>query len=56
MFLYMKRGNTADFFFSRVRYQVSSAHPLNFTVECSKFADTLKQYSMDDANGSLFIH
>ncbi|KAI9683656.1 MAG: Replication factor A protein 1 [Trizodia sp. TS-e1964] len=31
----------------RVRYQVTSASPLNFSVEAAKLAETLKLYNMD---------
>ncbi|KAK5153036.1 replication protein A 70 kDa DNA-binding subunit [Cryomyces antarcticus] len=37
----------------RVRYQVSSAAPLNYSVEAAKLADILKQYNMDSE--SLFV-
>ena len=31
----------------RVRYQVSSASPLNYSAECSKLAEMIKMYSME---------
>ena len=30
----------------RVRYQVMSANPLNFSLECTKLAQILKEYEI----------
>ncbi|KAF2835637.1 replication factor A 1, rfa1 [Patellaria atrata CBS 101060] len=37
----------------RPRYTVSNIRPLNFTVECAKLTDILKQYTLD--SDSLFV-
>jgi replication factor A1 len=39
----------------RVRYQVSSAGPVNWSAEGKKLADMIKQYSLSD-NDSLFVN
>lgn len=40
----------------RVRYQVSSAAPLNFSTEAKKLAEMIKQYSLNDNSDSLFVN
>jgi replication factor A1 len=41
----------------RVRYQVSSAGPVNWSAEGKKLADMIKQYSLSDNNNdSLFVN
>lgn len=37
-----------------VRYQVSSAQPVNFSAEANRLAEIIKQYNIDDDN-SLFV-
>lgn len=38
----------------RVRYQVSRVSAINFSMECSKLADIIKQYALKDEN-SMFV-
>ncbi|KAI5271139.1 replication factor-a protein [Aureobasidium subglaciale] len=40
----------------RVRYQVSSAGPVNWSAEGKKLADLIKQYSISDNSDSLFVN
>jgi hypothetical protein len=40
----------------RVRYQVSSAGPVNWSAEGKKLADMIKQYSLSDNSDSLFVN
>jgi len=50
--LYSMRSKTNHM--GRVRYQVSSANALNFSVECSKLADQIKQYALQ-GESSMFV-
>lgn len=43
----------------RVRYQVSSAAPLNYAMECHRLMEQLKQFNLqpaNDNNNSLFVN
>lgn len=40
----------------RVRYQVSSASPLNYANEAKKLAEMIKQYTLADGGDSLFVN
>jgi hypothetical protein len=40
----------------RVRYQVSSAGPVNWSAEGNKLAAMIKQYSLSDNSDSLFVN